>query len=419
MRTVKSTALLTAAVLLMITGSLFGQGAVKIGMNYPKTGPYAVMGLDQLRAAQMAAEEINGAGGIMGRRIELVYRDSKSNADVTRENVASLIDVDGASMVFGGSSSGVALAAADVCNARQVPFFATLAYATGITGSGGYRTTFRECYDSWMAARAIGDYLTTHYPGKRYFYITADYNWGWSTEAAVRTSTNTEDKSKHIGLLVPSPGAQESDFKRALSFAQMIKPDVVVLVLFGSDMVDCIRIATTMGIKKDVQLVVPNLTLGMAEGAGPKVMEGVIGAVPWTWQVPVKYSYSRGQEFVDKYSQKYDRYPSTSGASAYTIVYEYKSAVERAGSFRTDAVVKALENHKYTLLKDAQQWRGFDHQSIQTVYLVKCRKEPEVLTDKYRLDYFEIISSIPGELAAKTYEEWLADRKLAGASSEL
>jgi ABC-type branched-subunit amino acid transport system substrate-binding protein len=270
-----------------------------------------------------------------------------------------------------------------------------------------------------MGAKAIASYMKENFAGKKFFYITADYTWGWTTEASVRKFSGTEDKSIHKGVTTPFPGATEKDFTKALSFAKMIKPDVLVLVLFGKDMSTAVRLATAMGLKNKMQIIVPNITLGMAEGGGPKVMEGVIGALPWCWKVPYKYDYPRGKEFVEKFAAKYGRYPSTSGASAYTILYEYKGAVERAGSFDSPAVIKALENHEYTLLKDKQVWRDFDHQSVQTVYAVKCNPQAVVLKDKYKLDYFEILSSLSGEDAVRTREEWNAVRKAAGKPTHL
>ncbi|MBW1738784.1 MAG: ABC transporter substrate-binding protein, partial [Deltaproteobacteria bacterium] len=322
-------------------------------------------------------------------------------------------------MVLGGSASSVAVAAGKVCQAKGVPFFGTLTYSTATTGKEGHRHTFRECYNAWMGAKAIASYMKENFAGKKFFYITADYTWGWTTEASVRKFSDTEDKSKHKGITTPFPGATEKDFKKALSFAKMIKPDVLVLVLFGKDMSTAVRLATAMGLKNKMQIIVPNITLGMAEGGGPKVMEGVIGALPWCWKVPYKYDYPRGKEFVEKFAAKYGRYPSTSGASAYTILYEYKSAVERAGSFDSPAVIKALENHEYTLLKDKQVWRDFDHQSVQTVYAVKCNPQAVVLKDKYKLDYFDILSSLSGEDAVRTREEWNAVRKAAGKPTHL
>jgi len=409
--------LIAVGLCLVLAGQLsFGSETVKIGLNYPETGPYSVQGLDQFRAATLAVEEINAAGGILGKQVELVVRDSKSNPEVSVQNVNDLIDNHQVKMIFGGASSGVAVAVGDVCQQKGVPFFGTLTYSTETTGSKAHRYTFRECYDSWMAAKAIAEYLTTTYAGKKYMYITADYTWGWTTEASVRKFTGTEDAYEHKGVLTP---LGTEDFSKQLALAKMLKPDVLVLVLFGQDMVNAIRQATNLGLKTTCQIVVPNLTLGMAEGGGPKVMEGVIGALPWTWQVPYKYNYPRGQKFVDTYAAKYGRYPSTSGASAYTIMYEYKAAVERAASFTAPKVVAALEGHTYQLLKDAQTWRKFDHQSVQTVYAVKCKAQADVLRDKYHLDYFEIISSMPGEKAAITEAEWQQMRRQNNLALEL
>ena len=79
----------------------------------------------------------------------------------------------------------------------------------------------------------------------------------------------------------------------------------------------------------------------------------------------------------------------------------------------------ALEGHEYQLLKDKQTWRDFDHQSIQTVYAVKCKSKDEVVKDKYKLDYFEIIGSLEGKEAFRTRTEWNAVRKAAGKPEEL
>lgn len=392
---------------------------VKIGLNYPRTGPYFVQGLDQLRAAEMARDEINAAGGIMGKKIEIVWRDSQSKVDVTKKNVTELIDKEGVRMVFGGSASSVAIAAGEIAQEKGVLFFGTLTYSTDTTGKDGHRHTFRECYDSWMGAKALAPYLKKNFPGKKYFYITSDYTWGWTTEEALRKLTGTADKAQHPGALTPFPTAAEKDFKAALEKAKAANPDVLVIVLFGTDMSNAVSMARHMGLKDKMQIVVPNLTLGMAESAGPQAMEGVIGALPWAWNIPYQKNYARGKEFVEKFASKYNRYPDTSGGSAYAIMHEYKAAVERAGTFDTPAVIKALEGHEYQLLKDKQVWRKFDHQSVQTVYAVKIKPAAQIMKDKYKLDYFEIIDSMAGSEAAVTLKEWQANRTAAGKPAQL
>lgn len=399
-----------------LPNSYAADAKVLIALNYPESGPYEKQGLDEWRAAEMARLEINAAGGILGKQVEFRLYDSKSNPKVSQSNVLDAIDRAGVKMVFGGVSSGVALAVAKICQEKGVPFFGTLTYSTATTGSAGERYTFRECYNAWPAAKAIAHYLNKHYEGKKYFYITADYTWGWTTEASFRKFTDTEDAKKYPHILTPFPS---SDFTAALKAARRAKPDVLVLILFGDEMASAVHTASAMGLKEHMQIVVPNLTIGMAERGSPQDMEGVIGAVPWTWKVPFQYNYPRGKEFVEKFAERFNRYPGTAGASAYTIMHEYKAAVERAGSFDGAKVIKALEGHEYKLLKDKQVWRTFDHQSIQSVFVVRCNSTAVVLKDKYHLDYFDIISRTPGHLAFRTRNEWNAARRAAGKPTHL
>ena len=244
--------------------------------------------------------------------------------------------------------------------------------------------------------------------------MTADYTCGCTTEASIRKFSRTLDRKRHKRFLTPFPGAKRENFRKALTKAASSRAEVLVLVLFGKDMADAVKLATDMGLKKKMSIVVPNLTLGMAASAGPKVMEGVVGALPWSWNVPYTYNYAKGKAFVEDFADKYKSYPSTSAASAYTIMYQYKEAVERAGGFETKAVIAMLEGHKYTLLKDEQVWRAFDHQSFLTVYAVRCRPEAQVLKDNFKQDYFENIKAMPGEKAARSKDRWASTRKATG-----
>lgn len=397
----------------IVTSTSFADDVV-IGLNYPETGPYSVQGLAQKRAADMAVEEINAKGGILGKQIRMVVKDTKSNANISAENVAVMIDNEGAEMVFGGSSSAVAISGGKVAKEKDKLYFGTLTYSNATTGKDGHTHMFRECYNAWMGAKVISKYLKEHFAGKKFFYVTADYTWGWSTEESIRYFSDTTDAQTHKGAKTPFPGATEKDFKKALTFAKANKPDVLVLVLFGKDMAEAVTIATQMGLKRNMAVVVPNLTLGMAESAGPKVMEGVVGALPWSWKVPELTGSQAGMAFVKSFSDRYGSYPSTSAASAYTILYQYKEAVEEAKTFNTADVIKTLEGKSFTFLKDQQIWRGFDHQNVQTVYAVKGKPQEQVLADKYKQDYFEIIASMSGEEAARSLEEWKADRAKAG-----
>jgi len=405
--------LLTACVLLLGSSVVYAE-TLKIGLNYPQTGRYKDQGLQQRLGAFLAVDEINRAGGVMGQPLELVIRNSRGEPDQGAQNTAELIDREGAQMVFGGVSSAVAISSGKAARDRNRLYFGTLTYSNATTGSEGHSHMFREPYNAWMTAKALSQYLNRHHADQNYFYITADYTWGWSVEESVRKFSNTEDTEQHKGVKTPFPRALITDFRVALEQAAESDAEVLMLVLFGDDMVRALNTAYEMGLTKRMQVVVPNLTLGMARQVGPTIMEGVVGAAPWVWNLPYENNYQRGKDFVEAFSSRYEMRPSSSAASAYSIVYQYKAAVERAGTTNTRAVIRELEGHRYSFLKDEQYWRAFDHQNVQTVYVVKVKPREKIMADQFSSDYFDIIDSMPGDEAAQTREEWEARRREAG-----
>ncbi|RBW49896.1 substrate-binding protein [Marinobacter sp. F3R11] len=405
---------LLAACLLILAASTVAAETLKIGLNYPQTGRYKDQGLQQRLGAFLAVDEINKAGGVRGQQLELIIRNSRSEPDKGARNTADLIDNEGVQMVFGGVSSGVAIASGKAARDRNRVYFGTLTYSNATTGSEAHTHMFREPYNAWMTAKVLSQYLNRNHADEDYFYITADYTWGWSVEESVRKFTGTEDTKRHFGVKTPFPRAYVNDFQSALNQAEASGAKVLMLVLFGEDMVRALNVAYEMGLTKKMQVVVPNLTLGMARQVGPTIMEGVVGGSPWVWNVPYELDYPRGKEFVETFSKRYEMRPSTAAASAYSIVYQYKDAVERAGTTNTQSVIRALEGHRYTFLKDEQYWREFDHQNVQSVYVVKVKPRETIMADPFGSDYFSIVESMPGENAVQTRQEWEARRRAAG-----
>ncbi|MBW0146602.1 ABC transporter substrate-binding protein [Marinobacter arenosus] len=400
--------------LLLLASATVSAETLRIGLNYPQTGRYKDQGLQQRLGTFLAVDEINKAGGVLGRQLELVIRNTRGEPAQGAKNTAELIDREGAEMVFGGVSSAVAIASGKAARERDRLYFGTLTYSNATTGSEGHSHMFREPYNAWMTAKALSQYLKRNHAGEKYFYITADYTWGWSVEESVRKFSETENTSDHPGVKTPFPRALINDFREALEKAAASDAKVLMLVLFGDDMVRALNVAYEMGLKDKVQIVVPNLTLGMARQVGPTIMEGIVGGAPWVWNAPYEKNYPRGKEFVEAFSNRYEMRPSSAAASAYSIVYQYKEAVERAGTTNTAKVRAALEGHRYTFLKDEQHWRDFDHQNEQTVYVVKVKPRDTVVSDKYSSDYFSIIDSMPGSEATQTRAEWEARRAQAG-----
>lgn len=387
---------------------------VVLGMNAPKTGPYARQGEDEILGARLAVREINRDGGILGKPVQLAIKDSRSSPEYSREAVLDLIYMERARMIFGGVSSAVALRVSEICQERGVLFMGTLTAANAFTGASGRRHVFRACSDAWMNGKALGNYLKREFAGKRFFYVTADYAWGRSAEDSIRRFSETGDRSRHGGSLIPFPSTAAGPYKKAMKEALAARPDVLVLCLFGDDVARATTVLQKARGLRSFQIVVPCLEILLAQSAGPASMEGVIGVSDWNWKVPLVYGYRRGKQFVRDFVMRYRRYPGWGGCMAYTIVYEYKSAVERAGSFETPDLIRALEGHSFQLLKDRQTWREFDHQCVQTLYLVRGKPARMVIRDRFRMDFFEILEAIPGEGLVRSFEEWKAARHAAG-----
>lgn len=392
--------------------------SIVIGLSYPRTGHYREEGLAQMRAALLAVDEVNSRGGVLGKTLKLINQDSSARPEKAQRNVQTMIG-QGARMVFGSVSSAEAIAAGKQAKKHDVLYFATIGYSNDVTIEQGHRHIFRESTSATMTGRALGGYLTSNFPGKKYFYITADYNWGHTSEESLRRNTNTTDTGTHPGVYLPFPTAKQSDYSAALKLAADSDADMLVLVLYGHDLVRAMQTADNMGLTRKMQVVAPNLTQSVIEQTGPSIMVGVIGAEHWMWRVPEQEGAEAGIKFVESYSQVYGIYPPSAAASAYTVIHQWVDAVKRAGTLRTEDVIKALENHDYSLLKGPAQWRGFDHQNVQRVYVVKVNDRATVIRHPSKQDYFKIVHQLDGEQAAIRHADWISARRAAEQPEKL
>ncbi|MDD2159437.1 ABC transporter substrate-binding protein [Pseudomonas sp. MIL19] len=408
-RTTPLSHLLLSCLLLVDLGNLAQAEPIKIGLNYPRTGNYKDEGLELRRGALLAVDEINQAGGVLGKPLELLSKNTSSQADKAVSNVDYFANQD-ARMVFGGATSEEAIAAGRRARERGLLYFATLSYANEVTGLAGHRYLFRESNSAWMSARVLGEYLSWHMPRQRYHYIIVDDAWGRSMENALRLTTNSTDRARHGRTALPSGLVRREQYLAALNKAARSEADILVLVLLGENLQRSMRMVHNMGLKQRTQIIVPNLTKSVVQQAGPLVMEGVIGTEAWTWNLPSQDNIAQGQQFVERYISDYQEYPGSTSASAYSIVKQWADAVQRTQSLDSERLISTLEDHSYQLLKGQQQWRAFDHQNVQSIYAVRVRKRDDVMLDPFKQHYFDIIHHMDGDQAAPSQDEWQQER---------
>ncbi|NNU79324.1 substrate-binding protein [Halovulum dunhuangense] len=383
---------------------------VVLGFNVPQTGAYADEGADQLRAYQLAVEHLNGEGdggmlntftskvldgtGILGKRVDYVTGDTQTKSDAARASAQSMIQKDGAVMISGGSSSGVAIAVQGLCQEAGVIFMAGLTHSNDTTGKDRKRNGFRHFFNTEMSGRSMAPILEANYgTDRKAYHLTADYTWGWSQEGSMKTYTEAMGWETVAAVRTPL-GA--TDYSQYLTPVLNSGADVLILNHYGRDMVNSLTQAVQFGMRgrevngKPLEIVVPLYSELMAQGAGENV-RGIFGSANWDW----KLQDDGTKAFVKSFGEKYGTPPSQAAHTGYVQALLYADAVQRAGSFNPCAVVEALEGYEFDGLGDGPTlYRAEDHQCIKQCLVVRGKENP---TDQY--DLLEIVEIVPAERA--------------------
>ena len=381
-------------------------GTVTLGFNVPQSGPYADEGADELRAYELAVEHLNGGGdggmiptfssqtldgtGINGKKVEYVTGDTQTKSDAARASAKSMIEKDGAIMITGGSSSGVAVAVQALCQEAGVIFMAGLTHSNDTTGKDKKANGFRHFFNSYMSGAALAPILAEAYgTDRKAYHLTADYNWGYTTEQAVRSSTEEMGWETVNTVLTP---LTQTDFSSYIAPVLQSGADVLVLNHYGGNMVNSLTNAVQFGLRdkevngKNFEIVVPLYSRLMARGAGANV-KGIFGSTNWHWSLQDEGS----QAFVKSFGTKYGFPPSQAAHTCYVQTLLYADAVNRAGSFNPCAVVEALEGFEFDGLGNGKTlYRAEDHQCFKDVLVVKGKENPE-----NEFDLLEIVEITP------------------------
>ena len=379
---------------------------VTVGFNVPQTGAYADEGADELRAYELAVEHINGEGdggmlntfsskalkgnGINGKKVVFVTGDTQTKSDAARASAKRMIEKDGAVMITGGSSSGVAIAVQGLCQAAGVIFMAGLTHSNDTTGKDKRANGFRHFFNTEMSGAALGPVLNNAFGSERAAYhLTADYTWGWSQEGSIKKYTEQIGWQTVAAVRTPL-GA--GDFSQYITPVLTSGADVLVLNHYGRDMVNSLTQAVQFGLRdkqvngKDFAIVVPLYSRLMAQGAGDNV-RGILGSTNWHWSLQDEGS----KAFVRSFGQKYGFPPSQAAQTTYCQAVLYADARERAGTFRPSVVGPALEGFKFDGLGNGPtEYRAEDHQCFKDVLVVKGTEEP---TSKF--DVLEVVEITP------------------------
>jgi branched-chain amino acid transport system substrate-binding protein len=342
---------LTAVTCLLLGMVTLGAGKappIVFGVLVPLSGDLANSGERMKEGFDLAAEEINQAGGIMGQPVKMVYADSKGNAEVGVTEAKRLIGREGAFALLGAYRSGVAMAVAEVAaDARRI-FMVTNAITSDYTAlvakdAARYKYLFRNASDIRGFMDNMLPLLQNVITPRPRTYYFAGGDVFYSRELRDHMKRRLEAEGiQEIGATFSAMNA--TDFTATLLDIRQKKPDIVLLSI-DSD-------AGITFVKQYYDLRIPTPIAGFAgkfiykEIVGPLGEKGdYLGFMGFTWDAPLT---PKTQPFYRKYVAKYRHQPTGyEDVRAYDAIYLFKDAIERARKVEPDAVAAALERTKY------------------------------------------------------------------------
>lgn len=320
-----------AAVLLM-TAPALAQETIKIGFFAPITGPAAADGASAQHAVELAVKEVNAAGGIRGKKVELIVYDDRFSPQEAVAIANKLIEKDQVAGVVSGSYSGPTRVTAPIFAKAGVPMVAGYAVHPDVTKAG--ESNFRNGFLGEVEGGAAGEYAVKVLKSKTPAVIYMDNDFGREISAGFIKRAEKLGATIVARQVYKFPG--EKDFRPFLTRIKEAKPDLIFAAGYYNEAALIVRQAKELGITVQI--------LGEEGFDSPKFIElagkdaeGVIIATNLDRDDPRPVV----QNFLKNYKQAYNYDPDMVGASSYDAFKILVAAIEKAGTDRK-AVIKAL-----------------------------------------------------------------------------
>ncbi|MGO4706255.1 ABC transporter substrate-binding protein [Microvirga sp. 2MCAF38] len=333
------------------------QPPIKIG-ELNSYGKWAAFTVPYRNGWQLALDEINAKGGVLGRKIEIVSReDGATTGDATRV-AEELVTRESVSFLFGSFLSNVGVAMADFANQKKIVYIAAEPLTDAITMAQGNRYTFRIRPNNYMQVGMLVEQAKAS-GAKRWAIVAPNYEYGQSAaEVFKRLIKERVPGAEIVAEQYPALGKIEAG--ATVSALEQAKPDGIFNVLFGPDLTQFVREGNTRGLFEKKSVL--SLLTGEPEWLLPlkdEVPEGwTVTGYPWDEIADPKH-----KAFVDAYRAKYNETPRLGSLLGYMVVHMIRDTIERAGSVETDALIKSLENAKFDTVAGPVTMRGIDHQA--------------------------------------------------------
>ena len=314
--------------------------------------------------AILAIEEINKAGGINGKSLELVSRDDQGKPGEAIKIAEELFSRDGVALISGSLFSHVGLALASYAGQKKRVYLAAEPLADALVWAKGNKYTFRLRPSTWMRASMLAEQAAKN-PAKRWATIAPNYAYGKDAVHAFKTVLKA--KRPDVEFVTEQwPGLFKIDAGAEVQAIQAAKPDAIYNVTFGGDLAKFVREGKLRGLFKD------KLTVGLLTGE-PEYLDPLKGEAPVGWLVTGYPWYSidtpAHNKFLAAYQARWNDYPRIGSLVGYNTMLTIAATLKKAKSLKADDLVMAMEGLSVDSPSGPFTLRAIDHQATMGAYV--------------------------------------------------
>ncbi|WP_439515263.1 ABC transporter substrate-binding protein [Oceanibaculum nanhaiense] len=352
---------MTAA--LMANGSAVAADKIILGDMNSYTG-FASFTIPYKQGWELALEEINASGGILGKQVTVVSRDdgAKPADAVTVAN--ELVSREGATLLFGTLLSHVGLAVSDFAKQKKVIFIAAEPLSDAIAWQKGNRYTFRLRPGTYVQAAMLAE-EAAKLPAKKWATIAPNYEYGQSAVAAFKELLKA--KKPDVEFVAEQwPALGKIDAGAAVQALAAANPDAIFNVTFGGDLLKFVREGKVRGLWE--KRTVASMLSGEPDWIDPmkdEAPEGwLVTGYPW-----YAIDTPEHNKFREAFQKKFNDYPRLGSVVGYAALYSVKAAMEKAGTTETEKLVEAFADLQLGTPVGPITYRAIDNQTTMGAYV--------------------------------------------------
>jgi branched-chain amino acid transport system substrate-binding protein len=360
------------AAILFASSAVYAQETIKIGLIQPLTGSVAYNGNADVNGSKLAVEERNKAGGVLGKKIELVIEDGQCKPANSINAAEKLIQKDKVVALSGAFCSSATAAIMPVAERYKMPLITGVSSKADLTEKGS-KYFFRAAETDALLSRAFARILANDLKLKNVAYVGVNDDWGRG---------GVEEFSRDLSAAGVKTAAKEyfdhgtTDFYTLLTKLRASNADAIFVAAETQDGSILVKQIKELGLKAKVFGVGSWATADFIQLAGPAA-EGIYAAVPYVSTMPGP----RNQAFVKSYSAKYKEQPGKYGNAGYNAVNILMDAIQRAGSTDAEKIRTALAGTNYDAPNGNYRFTGKGQAYGFSLALVQIQgKQPKVVS---------------------------------------